>query len=103
MAQVAIKSTAVTNYNATPRVQNPVGIDGVLTSNQEDVFRSGKAYVHFFPNGQVEPTIIYTTDGDEAFNTLLVHPWTGRVERKAGKVDLGAEFGRPDDEEAEGR
>lgn len=28
MAQVAIKSTAVTNYNATPRVQNPVGIDG---------------------------------------------------------------------------
>ncbi|MCA9558708.1 MAG: hypothetical protein KC583_09100 [Myxococcales bacterium] len=84
-------------------MERGIGIDGVLTSNQEDVFRSGKAYVHFFPNGQVEPTIIYTTDGDEAFNTLLVHPWTGRVERKAGKVDPGAEFGRPDDEEAEGR
>ena len=28
MAQVAIKSTAVTNANATPRVQNPVGLEG---------------------------------------------------------------------------
>ncbi len=27
MAQVAIKSTAVTNYNATPRTQNAVGIE----------------------------------------------------------------------------
>ncbi len=28
MAQVAIKSAAVTNYTATPRVQNPVGVEG---------------------------------------------------------------------------
>ena len=88
-----------------PRVtmERGIGIDGVLTSNQEDVFRSGKAYVHFFPNGFVEPAMIYTTDGDEAFFTLVVQPLTGKVTRRPGKVDPDRDFGKPEREEEEGR
>ncbi|MEZ4467519.1 MAG: hypothetical protein R3F43_24510 [bacterium] len=88
-----------------PRVtmERGIGIDGVYTSGQDDVFRGGKAYVHFFPNGFVEPAMIYTTDGDEAFFTLIVQPLTGKVTRKPGKVDPDRDFGRPEREEEEGR
>jgi general secretion pathway protein H len=84
-------------------LEKGIGIDGVYTSGQEDVFRSGKAYIHFFPNGFVEPSMIYTTDGEEAFFTLVVSPLTGKVTRRVGKVDPDRDFGRPEDEEEEGR
>lgn len=84
-------------------MEKGIGIDGVYTSGQEDVFRSGKAYIHFFPNGFVEPSMIYTTDGEEAFFTLVVAPLTGKVTRRVGKVDPDRDFGRPEDEEEEGR
>lgn len=86
-----------------PRVQLSKGLEihGVLTSGQSDVFRTGKAYLHFFPDGRVEPAIIYTSDEDDASYTLIVHPFTGRVTRKAGRVDPPREFGRPDKVEEE--
>ncbi|MBU0554296.1 prepilin-type N-terminal cleavage/methylation domain-containing protein [Myxococcota bacterium] len=88
-----------------PRVKmdKGVGIQGVLTSGQEDVFESGKAYIHFFPNGFVEPAIIYTTDGEEGYYTLQISPLTGRVKSRYGKVDPGRDFGQPDRVEDEGR
>lgn len=76
---------------------------GVLTSAQEEIFENGKAYIHFFPNGYVEPSMIYMGDGEGTFTTLTVHPLTGKVTRKAGKIDPPREFGEPDRVEEEGR
>lgn len=88
-----------------PRVkmEKGIGIQGVFTSGQDDVFESGKAYIHFFPNGFVEPAIIYTTDGEEGYYTLRVSPLTGRVKNSYGKVDPGRSFGEPEEIEEEGR
>ena len=84
-------------------MQRGIGIDGVLTSGQVDVFESGVAYIHFFPNGFVEPALIYTTDGDGEYYTLIINPLTGKVGRQAGKMDPDATFGEPDRVEEEGR
>jgi general secretion pathway protein H len=84
-------------------MQKGIGIDGVLTSGQVDVFESGVAYIHFFPNGFVEPAMIYTTDGVQDFYTLIINPLTGRVRREGGKVDPDRSFGEPDRVEEEGR
>lgn len=84
-------------------MEQGIGLHGVLTTGQVDVFTSGKAYLHFFPNGFVEPAMIYTTDGDDAFETLIVSPLTGKVTRKFGKADPAREFGEPERIEEEGR
>ena len=84
-------------------MQRGIGIDGVLTAGQVDVFTSGTAYVHFFPNGFVEPAMIYTTDGAGDFYTLTINPMTGRVKREGGKVDPDQSFGEADRVEEEGR
>ena len=84
-------------------MERGIGLAGVMTTGQDGVFQSGKAYIHFFPNGFVEPALIYVTDGDDSFLTLELSPLTGKVTRKAGKVDPDRDFGRPDDEEDEGR
>lgn len=78
-----------------------IGIAGVMTINQEEIFESGRAYIHFFPNGFVEPSMIYTTDGDDEYFTLTVSPMTGKVARKHGRVDPSREFGEPDRVEVE--
>lgn len=84
-------------------MQQGIGIDGVLTSGQADVFESGVAYIHFFPNGFVEPALIYTTDGGGDYYTLIINPLTGKVRREAGKMDPDNSFGEPDRVEEEGR
>lgn len=84
-------------------MERGVGVSGVLTSGQKDVFESGKAYIHFFPNGFVEPALIYTTDGDNVYYTLQVSPLTGKVKGTPGKVDADREFGEPEEVEEEGR
>jgi general secretion pathway protein H len=84
-------------------MERGIGLAGVMSTGQDGVFESGKAYIHFFPNGFAEPTLIYVTDGDESFLTLELSPLTGKVTRKVGKVDPDRDFGRPDDEEDEGR
>lgn len=85
------------------KFDNGIEIDGVLTSGQEDVFQSGRAYVHFFPQGFVEPALIYTTDGEGTYYTLRVNPLTGKVARSSGKIDPDRDFGQPDRVEEEDR
>lgn len=94
-----------TEDGVIPRVnmERGIGISGVITLGQEDVFTSGKAYVHFFPNGFVEPAMIYTTDGKDSFYTLSIHPMTGRVKREIGKIDPPRHFGEPEKVEDERR
>lgn len=83
-------------------LEKGIKIAGVLTPSQEDIFERGKAYIHFFPNGFVEPALIYT-EYDGEYYTLLVNPLTGKVTRKVGKADPDRDFGRPDEVEEEGR
>lgn len=82
-------------------MEKGIGIAGVLTSGQTEEFVTGKAYVHFFPNGFVEPAIIHITDGDtedgEGFLTLVVDPLTGKVTRLPGRAEANRLFGVPDD------
>ena len=84
-------------------MEKGIGIDGVITAGQEDEFRSGVAHIYFFPNGFVEPAMIYTTDGDKDFYTLIINPMTGHVRREKGKADPGESMGRPDKVEDEER
>lgn len=82
-------------------LERGVELHGVLTSGQEEEFFNGKAYVHFFPNGWVEPAIIHISDGEEAFFTLVVDPLTGKVTRLPGKAQANQQFGVPDKVESE--
>lgn len=73
-----------------------ISVEGVLTSGQEEIFSSGKAYIHFFPNGMVESAIIHITDGEEGYLTLVIDPLTGKVTRMGGKATADRFFGVPD-------
>lgn len=83
--------------------EKPIQIDGVLTTGQDDVFRAGKAYIHFFPNGFVEPAMVYTTNGEGDYFTLILDPLSGRVKNRVGRVDSDSNWGQPDKVEDEGR
>ena len=82
-------------------MEKGIGVDGVFAAGQDDEFKSGKAYIHFFPNGFAQPAIIYTTDGDDVFYTLEIHPLTGRVSSELGRHDPPRYFGEPEDVEDE--
>lgn len=84
-------------------MEKGIVIDSVLIGGQDYPVTGGVAYLHFFPNGYVEPAMIYTSDGDEEFRTLVVNPLTGKVTQKVGKVDPDREFGEPDKIEDEDR
>ena len=84
-------------------MEKGIKIVGVYTTSMEDPFESGTAYVHFFPNGFVEPAMLYTSDGEERTYTLSISPMTGKVTRTLGKLDPDKEFGVPSEVQEEGR
>lgn len=84
-------------------LEKGIKIVGVYTTSMEATFESGTAYVHFFPNGFVEPAMIYTSDGEDRTYTLTISPMTGKVTRKLGKQDPDREFGAPTEVQEEGR
>ncbi|MCK6570056.1 hypothetical protein L6V77_02985 [Myxococcota bacterium] len=86
----------------TQKLEGGAAFDGVTVAGQSDPQTSGKAYIHFFPNGWAEPAVIHTTDGEGTYFTLTVHPLTGKVDSKPGKVDPPREFGEPERKEEEG-
>jgi general secretion pathway protein H len=88
---------------AQVKLENGCQIDGIFTSQQEDVFRQGKAYIHFFPSGFSEPAMIYISDGKDAVYTLILNHQTGKVAREAGRIDPDKYFAIPEDIEDEGR
>jgi general secretion pathway protein H len=61
------------------------------TPRQREPYKSGRAYLYFFPDGHTERALVRLADGDE-FYTLLVSPLTGKVEVKPGKVELDRGF-----------
>ena len=84
-------------------MEKGIKLVGVYTTSMEDPFESGTAYVHFFPNGFVEPAMLYTSDGEDRTYTLSISPMTGKVTRTLGKLDPDKEFGVPSEVQEEGR
>ena len=89
------------------KFEKGVKLKGVFTPNQEELFTSDKAYIHFFPHGFAEPALIhlaYEQEGAEETGnsyTLLLKPLTGHVERRAGTIEPDQYFGKPFQEEEE--
>lgn len=86
----------------TQKLEGGAAFDGVTVAGQSDPVTSGKAYIHFFPNGWVEPAVIHTTDGESTYFTLQVSPLTGKVSSLPGKVDPPRNFGEAERTEEEG-
>lgn len=63
----------------------------VYTPRQPEAYTTGRAYLHFFPDGHTERAFIRLADGDDWYS-LIVHPLTGRVQVQAGKLDVPRDF-----------
>ncbi len=83
---------------ALPKVTlKKVQLFDLYTPRQKEAYTQGKAYLYFFPDGHTERALLRMNSKDD-FYSLIVHPLTGRVEVKAGKVDVTAEFDNTDEE-----
>ena len=96
------KAPAFSALMAEVTLKRGIQIHGVLVAGKDDIVESGQAFIHFFPSGFVEPSLIYTSDGKDSYFTLAINPMTGRVKRSMGKVDPDVDFGEPDKVEEEG-
>jgi general secretion pathway protein H len=86
----------------TIELDKDVQIKGVFTANQTDIFTSGKAYIHYFPNGFAEPALVYVGGkNSELVYTLMLSPLTGKVSRRFGEIEPDRLFGKPSKEEEE--
>lgn len=63
-----------------------VKFNEIWVQHRDDSTKKGQVAVHFFPNGSAEKAVIELSDGDAA-QTIVVHALTGRVQRRAGKLD----------------
>ncbi len=66
---------------------NGVDITEITTAYQGRV-TEGKAYIHFFPGGFAERSVIHITDDAKNSMSLIVKPLTGRVIIRKGYVDV---------------
>lgn len=75
------------------RVKLPPGVffESVRTQYIEET-TDGDAYTHFFPDGYVEPTVIYMADGRGAEFTLYASPISGRVKVLPGRHEFDVEM-----------
>ncbi|MFB6265218.1 MAG: Tfp pilus assembly protein FimT/FimU [Bradymonadaceae bacterium] len=75
----------------------PEGIqfERVLSASRDEPIRSGRAAIHFFPNGFQQPTIIVLSNGDGAYYSLRSEALTGRVHVYGRKIERPDEFGNP--------
>ncbi len=59
---------------------NGLIIQSIQTQSSPEPIKSGKAYVHFFPEGMVEETAIQITDKKNLKWTLYINPITGKMD-----------------------
>lgn len=71
-----------------------IKIIDLFTPRQPEPYRSGHAYLHFFPDGHTERAIIHlgTDPADDDQYTLRVYGLTGRVEVLSGRVPPPPDF-----------
>jgi general secretion pathway protein H len=66
----------------------PAGVDlSVWVDHQTEKYKTGKAYLYFFPQGYTERAQIYLTSGDTVY-TLKVSPLTGKSRVEPRELDL---------------
>ena len=70
---------------------------GVMTPNNDQVIRKGRAAIRFFPNGFQEPAVILLSAGEDTFYSLKTEALTGRVKIYARKLERPEGFGEPDE------
>lgn len=80
------EQTEISFVKAT-RLPKTMSISKMVTATKGTVI-SGEAYIHFFPSGYVEQSVIYLKDAAQNEMTLIVHPLTGRVVVKEGFVEV---------------
>jgi type II secretory pathway pseudopilin PulG len=78
-----------------------LSIWGVMTPNNDQVIREGRAAIRFFPNGFQEPAIIILSAGEDTFYSLKTEALTGRVKIYARKMERPEGFGEPDEVQEE--
>ena len=69
-------------------------IDRVLTTHQTEPYIEGTATIGFFPNGFVEPSIIWLREEEheDAGMTLFIEPMTGTVRIESGLAEVPDDF-----------
>lgn len=81
--------TYAEKYTTEPR-KMPGGVvfSGVRTE-RDGLISKGVAYVHFFPNGFTEQSILYLSkEGAESvFYSMILRPTSGRIELQPGPVE----------------
>jgi prepilin-type N-terminal cleavage/methylation domain-containing protein len=84
-----------------------VGFLGVMTSHHDELQTTGVATINFFPNGFVEPSMIYVGEQREEGKppraaqsfTLMIHPLTGHTDVESGQLEIDEDFFTPEEDE----
>jgi general secretion pathway protein H len=104
----ALTRDPVEDYLIEPTtLPDGVAFLGVMTSHHDAMQYDGIATINFFPNGFVEPSIIYIgeqTEDDtpprEAFSfTLFIHPLTGHTDVESGLLKIENAFFSPEEDD----
>jgi hypothetical protein len=70
-----------------------VVLDSVMTTHQREPAIEGQATIEFFPDGFVEPSMVWLTiDDAEAAVTLTIQPMTGRVRTFTERLEVPSDF-----------
>lgn len=62
--------------------------EDVELKRSEKPIVTGKAYIHFFPQGLADEAVIHLSGGDKLKWSLIVHPLTGKTEIMTEHVSL---------------
>ncbi len=65
-----------------------VKFSSVEIEDFEKPITEGKAYIHFFPQGLIQRSIIHLTDGKDRNISLIINPLTGRTDVEGSIVTL---------------
>lgn len=69
------------------KLNDALKMQSAKTATQGRVSK-GKAFIHFFPGGFTEMTVIYLKDRSDHAMTLVTNPLTGKVKIYEGYVDV---------------
>lgn len=67
--------------------EDEIKVRRILVQHLEDPALDGLVTIHFFPLGNAEKAMVVIGDDDNNFYSVLVHPFTGRVDVKKGEID----------------
>lgn len=62
--------------------------EDVELKRMEQPISSGKAYIHFFPQGLADEAVIHLRGGDKLHWSLIIHPLTGKTDVATERVTL---------------